>query len=157
MKLKEWLETWKLDSLKINLEFLEAEFSPSTEDQEAAWELYVELLTRVSTQALPDGVGDEATALTSVFNLFGLTRDILRNKGRKASEFTKIAIVVLNQKVRPFTAKWHKLSLEGAFKDAERCAEFRRELGTLQEVLRHYTRALAGLADVEDLTGLEEA
>ena len=63
---------------------------------------------------------------------------------------------MLNQVVRPFTAKWHRLSLSGAFKDAERCREFRAELSTLQQLLRCYTKALAAMAEVEDLTSLEE-
>lgn len=36
MKLKEWLETWKLTGLKIKTPYLDAEFKPSTEDQDAA-------------------------------------------------------------------------------------------------------------------------
>jgi len=32
-------------------------------------------------------------------------------------QFRKIAIVVLNQVIRPFTVKWHRLSLAGAFND----------------------------------------
>ena len=33
-------------------------------------------------------------------------------------EFAKLTIPVLNQIIRPFTAKWHRLSLAGAFEDA---------------------------------------
>jgi hypothetical protein len=64
---------------------------------------------------------------------------------------------VLNQVIRPFTAKWHRASLAGAFQDAARCAAFRAELAALQALLRNYTRALAALALVEDLTALEAA
>lgn len=35
--------------------------------------------------------------------------------------------------------------------------EFRDELSTLQQTLRSYTRALAAMVDVEDLTSLEDA
>ena len=72
-------------------------------------------------------------------------------------EFAKLAIPVLNQVISKFTAKWHPLSLAGAFQDAPRCTEFRAELAGLQEVLRNYTRALADLAQVEELTALEQA
>jgi hypothetical protein len=49
-----------------------------------------------------------------VYRLFGLTREILKAPGgRHAREFAKIAVVVLNQKVRPFTARWHRLALAG--------------------------------------------
>ncbi len=64
---------------------------------------------------------------------------------------------MLNQIVRPFTAKWHRLSLQGAFDDAARCAEFRAELEVLQTKLLEYTRMLGDLAGVEDLTKLEAA
>ena len=55
-------------------------------------------------------------ALDSVYSLFPTTRTIIRTHGRDAMEFTKIAVVVLNQIVRPFTAKWHRLSLQGRLK-----------------------------------------
>jgi hypothetical protein len=63
---------------------------------------------------------------------------------------------VLNQIIRPFTAKWHRLSLKGAFGDSERCREFRADLSELQPKLRDYARALAAMADVEDLTVLQQ-
>jgi hypothetical protein len=63
--------------------------------------------------------------------------------------------VVLNQVVRPFTAKWHSLSISHAFSDKEKCREFRHELTVLQSKLRAYTQMLAYMAGVEDLTELE--
>lgn len=155
MKLINWLEKWNMSSLKISAGFLDMELQFRDEDKVAAWELYVELLTRITTQPLADHEGDEETALKSLYAIFGLTREIIRRNGRGCIEFTKIAIVVLNQVIRPFTAKWHRLSLEGAFKDPARCREFREELGELQEKLRDYTGLLADLAGVEDLTKLE--
>jgi len=59
MKLKEWLEPWSMTSLKINTHFLEMEWKPQDEDMDAAWELYVELLTRITTQYLSPEHGDE--------------------------------------------------------------------------------------------------
>jgi len=157
MKWRKWLENWDMTCLKIKTPFLDMEWKPQDEDKEAAWELYIELLTRIATQPLPTEHGDEETALTSVYKLFGLTREIIRRTGRHCIEFTKIAIVVLNQVTRPFTAKWHKLSLAGAFKDSQQCEIFRKELAELQEKLRNYSRMLADMAGVEDLTNLEDA
>ena len=154
--LKTWLNQWNLSNLKINAGFLQADINFEHADKHAAWEMYIELLTRVSTQYLPPEDGDEKTALTSIFSLFGLTREIIKRNGRQCIEFTKVAIIVLNQIIRPFTAKWHKLSLTGAFDDPEQCKLFRGELALLQTELRKYTRLLADMAGVEDLTGLEE-
>ena len=157
IKRRDFLEKWGLTSLRINLKFLQGEFAPRDPDRAAAWELYIELLTRIATQYLPAEDGDEKTALDSVYAIFKETREILRRHGSGCGEFAKLAIPVLNQIIRPFTAKWHRLSLTGAFQDAARCREFRAELAALQPKLRNYTRALAAMADVEDLTTLETA
>lgn len=125
-------------------------------NQDAAWAMYVEMLTRITTQPLDDTHGDEETALKSVFSIFKTTRRILKDYGRESPELSKVAVVILNQKVRPFTAKWHVPSIEGAFEDAEKCVEFRRDLANLQVILRGYMQALATLAGVEDITDISE-
>ncbi|MBD3304915.1 hypothetical protein GF339_01000 [candidate division KSB3 bacterium] len=157
MKWAKWLENWDMTGLRINVWFLDMDWEPNDADKDAAWDMYIELLTRITTQPLPAEHGDEKTALDSVYHLFPLTREIIRKHGRDCIEFTKIAIVVLNQRVRPFTAEWHKKSLAGAFDDPSQCREFRRELAELQETLKTYTKMLADMAGVEDLTALEEA
>jgi hypothetical protein len=151
MKWKEWLDEWSMSSLKVTAGFLEMEFKPNDVDKNAAWEMYIELLTRITTQSLPDEHGDEKTALESIYNLFSLTREVIKRNGRHCIEFTRIAIVILNQKIRPFTAKWHKLSLEGAFDDDTQCKIFRDELKELQKTLQIYNLLLANMADIEDL------
>jgi hypothetical protein len=154
MKLREWLDEWSLTSLKINARFLEMEWQPNDGDKNASWELYVELITRVSTQYMMPEHGDEETALKSVSRLFELTRETIKRNGRHCGEFTKIAVTILNQIVRPFTTKWHRLSIDGAFAHDVQRALFRVELEELQSTLRAYTRMLASLAGVEDLTDL---
>lgn len=156
MKRRDFLEKWGLSGLKIKLGILEGEFQPRDPDRAAAWELYIELLTRVTTQYLAPDQGDEKAALDSVHALFGLTRDILKRQGSDCGEFAKLAIPVLNQVIRPFTAEWHRQSLAGAFQDSAHCASFRAALASLQIRLRHYTKALAAMAAVEDLTELEQ-
>jgi len=155
MKWRKWLENWDMTSLKINLKFLEMEWQPKEPDKSAAWELYIEMLTRIATQRLQPKHGDENTALDSIHSLFPLTREIIKRHGRDCTEFTKIAIVILNQIVRPFTAKWHKLSLQDAFNSNKQRLSFRKELEKLQIDLCKYTRMLADMAEVEDLTNLE--
>ncbi len=155
MKWKEWLENWSMTNLKINTYFLEMEWKPKDEDKDAAWELYIELLTRITTQPLPKEHGDEATALESIHSIFGLTREVIKRHGRICVEFTKIAIVILNQIIRPFTAKWHKSMIVHAFDDPKKCLEFRKELEEIQKCLCIYTKMLAEMSGVEDLSELE--
>lgn len=156
MKWKKWLENWDMTSLTISAGFLEMEWSPSEPDKKAAWDLYIELLTRITTQNLQEGHGDENTALSSIYSLFPTTREIIKANGKGCIEFTKLAIVILNQKIRPFTAKWHKVSVDDGFKDKNNCKIFREEMNELQAVLRIYTQMLADMAGVEDLTRLEK-
>ncbi len=156
MKWKKWLDNWDMASLKISAPFLEMEFAPRDKDKQAAWEMYIELLTRITTQALPEKDGGEQSALASIYSLFPTTREIIRRNGRPCVEFTKIAIVILNQLVRPFTAKWHKVSISGGFDEAAQCATFRKELEILQNKLQNYSAMLAQMAGVEDLTRLEK-
>lgn len=156
MKWGEWLESWSMTSLKIKAPFLDMEWNPKDKDKDAAWELYTELLTRITTQDLPIESGDEKTALESVFKIFGLTRETIKAHGRECIEFTKIAVVVLNQIIRPFTAKWHRHVISDGFSDEKICKEFRVDLHELQKKLRRYTKMLSDMAGVEDLTELEE-
>ena len=157
MRWQEWLEKWSMTSLKIKAPFLDAEWLPKDKDKDAAWELYIELLTRIAIQPLPKEQGDESTALVSIHKLFDLTREIIKRHGRDCVEFTKIAVVVLNQIIRPFTTKWHKESRLNAFTDSHKREEFRKELIELQLSLRNYTRMLSDMAGVEDLTELERS
>ena len=153
MNIKELFERWHLDSLKVNAKFLELEFKKGDKDKDAAWALYVELLTRVTTQALKDDEGTEDSALDSIYSIFPITRSILKEYGRDCVNFAKIAIIVLNQIIRPFTAKWHKAKIDGSF--TEKKVEFRNDLKVLQPKLLYYACLLSEFAEVEDFTGLE--
>ncbi|EPB8220927.1 hypothetical protein M3X99_15145 (plasmid) [Clostridium perfringens] len=154
-KLSSYLSKWGLESLKIKGKFLEAEFNLVEADRDAAWELYIELITRITTQELENNTGDELAALESIHKIFGLTREIIKKYKRDCIEFSKIAIVILNQKIRPFTAKWHKISKEVGF-DEKNSIEFRNELKELQEILIKYTKLLGDLAEVEENDSLVE-
>lgn len=149
------LEKFHLEKVRIGPRWVNVEIGFKDEDRAAAWELYVEMLTRIVTQPLPSGTGDEDTALESVHSLFPTTREILRRRGRGTIEFSKVAIPILNQVVRPFAARWHRESLSGAFRDTTKRKEFREQLELLQADLRQYNRLLAEVAGVEDLTELE--
>ena len=57
--------------------------------------------------------------------------------------------------MRPFTAKWHKRTISCAL-PSELRQEFRVDLDELQKILINYTKLLADMAGVEDLTRIEE-
>ena len=156
MKWRKWLEKWNMTSLKIKPPFLEVDLRWKDADKAAAWEMYIELLTRITTQPLDTEHGDEKTALESVYSLFPITRQVLKDNTKHCVEFAKLAIVILNQIVRPFTAKWHRLYLKGAFDNPDEREQFRKELDSLQVTLRKYAKMLADMAGVEDLTSLED-
>lgn len=153
--LRQLLSRFKL-KLRIKTPFLDVELECTDADKSAAWELYVEMLTRIVTQPLQREHGSEQTALESVYSMFPTTREILKRHGPECAIFAKIAVPVLNQIVRPFTAKWHKLSLEGDLSKPNIREKFRGELDALRKNLLNYSRMLAELAGVEDLTDLEE-
>ena len=156
MNLGNLFKSFHLQKVRLNLKAVQLEMSFQETDKNAAWELYIEMLTRIVTQPLPYNMGDDKAALDSVYSLFPITREILRRRGRSTVKFSMVAIPILNQIVRPFTAKWHRECLTGAFDDKDKCREFRQELAALQEQLRNYNRMLANIADVEDLTDLEK-
>lgn len=156
MKLVELFKRFDIERISLNFKFLDVELVINNYDKEAAWLMYVELITRVTTQLLEDDSGIEEAALKSVYNMFEITRNVLKEKGRKAKTFTKIAIIILNQKIRPFTSKWHKEFEEDEYLNKEKCSEFRKELKELQKVLTNYCRLLADMAEVEELTNIKD-
>ena len=154
--LKDLFGHFHLEKVKLGPRFANVQLRFEEADKDAAWELYVEMLTRIATQPLPAAHGHEQTALESVYSLFATTRDVLHRHGRRTVEFSKVAIPVLNQVVRPFTAKWHQEGLADAFRKKTKREEFRRDLVSLQSDLRNYNQMLASIAGVEDLTDLEQ-
>jgi hypothetical protein len=150
---------------------LSGEWSPDDAERDAAWELYVELVTRIAVVPLAPGHGILREALTSLYQLFGVTREILRKYGpavaRRPSEgdyrFGHLAIWMLNAALRPVLAKWHPalqeweaarlpeaavVAHEAAW---ERSPELRDELERLRVVLLRYAEILATVCEAPAL------
>ncbi len=135
--------------------FADKEWQPTAADKSAAWALYTEIRTRIATQPLAYRHGDEDTALTSVYNIFGLTRDTIKQH-EGCTHFATLAVYVLNVHIRPFTAYWHKVKVAGRLSSSDTCHRFRRELIDLQGKLRLFMRLLGHLAEGDDFrTGTE--
>ncbi|HET7501309.1 MAG TPA: hypothetical protein VFK02_09915 [Kofleriaceae bacterium] len=104
-----------LSKVTVKLPGIEGEWVADKAQQTAAWEMYVELITRVSVQPLGHDEGLLREALASLHALFGETRRILRTYGpdvarperKKYLSFGGIAVDVMNVWLRPFLSKWH--------------------------------------------------
>jgi hypothetical protein len=137
-------------------------------EQEAAWELYIELVTRVPVAELHAEEGSLREALSSLYALFTITRDILRRHGPSIARskngsdlsFGYLAIAVLNHVLRPILATWHPLLLEYEHtrnpsisaaeyeRRWEKAAELRQALQDARGILLNYTNLLAQVAGI---------
>ncbi len=133
--------------------------------QKAAWSLFVELSTRISTVPLDEGTGILREALTSLYNMFNITRQILRDAGpdiaKGSNSLGAIAIEVLNKGLRPFLVKWHpmlkayeeKKEKEITTVDHEHnwkyAVVFRDELEQVRLQMVIYVEALAKIAGID--------
>ena len=113
----------KTVKVQINLPYIggvEGTWEPDEREKEAAWEIYVELVTRISVAELKPNEGLLRESLSSLYTLFSTTREILRKHGpavAKPKERGKltlglIAIAYLNTIIRPFLSKWHPILLD---------------------------------------------
>ncbi len=130
----------------------------------AAWELYVELNTRIGTQELAEDEGMLREALSSLHAIFGITRQILKNVGPGVGlgqeSLASYVLAILNRVLRPFLAKWHpRLTAWEAARPQQQSAveherlwdqhaEIRKELGVVRQILAGYSEAVGILAGV---------
>ena len=141
------------------------EWEPDATEREAAWSLYIELVTRIAVQQLEVDKGLVREALTSLYTLFGSTREILKTAGPKVGirpdSVGGIAIAVLNNGLRPFLSEWHpKLQVWESQRPTDHSPEehekswveekkLREELEELRKELAKYADALAEIAGVK--------
>jgi hypothetical protein len=108
-------ESVRLTEVEVSFLGLKGKWVADVDQQHAAWELYVELLTRIATQPFVADQGLLREALNSLYALFPETRRILKLYGpsiavtRNESDisFADIAIRVLNDILRPLLSEWH--------------------------------------------------
>jgi hypothetical protein len=114
-------------------------------DRRAAHDLLTELRTRISTQRLPYQYGDEARALESLWEIFGLTRRAIKdNPG--CQEFAQVATTMLNVLLRPVTAKWHRAKEAGLLDSRDGANDFRADLAEVREKLVAFAEHLQMMA-----------
>ena len=166
----------KLTSVAVSLKLpflgdINGTWEPDETEQRAAWEMYVELVTRVSLVELQPGEGLLHEALASLYTLFDSTRKILREygpavarpKGEGEFSFGYLAIAIINYVIRPLLTKWHPKLLhyqsmqigtsasvlyEQQWEDSD---QLRQELNNAHGILRQYADLLARIAEVPPL------
>jgi hypothetical protein len=150
---------WRLHEVEIQ----GMKFTTAGAQRRVAWALFIEIATRVSTQPMRDDEGDNGIALSSLYNLFQLTRKSLtemqptpKGKGGTVETF---ALDMLNSDLRPFLGKWHPL-WDSYVKDGKgqkssqawpEHAAFRLELRQLSEKVTLRAKGLARIAGVSDV------
>lgn len=149
-------------------------WEPADAERSAAWELYLELVTRVSVEALDQEDGFLREALTSLYTFFDTTREILRRYGPEIApplapghvSFGVLAVTVLNRVLRPLLATWHpRLSAYESQRPEEvdpvawerrweHADVLRERIGEVRRTLVSLARTLQEVADVSDLINL---
>jgi hypothetical protein len=170
------MAAWAAESVQVGLKLgvlsVSGAWKPTDAERRAAWELYVELVTRIAVVPLKGSEGLLREALTSLYALFDITREILRRYGpelarpRPEGEHSlgQLAVLVLNYELRPLLAHWHPLlDVWEAQRPAQRSRaahedvwEYADQLREAIEQTRHrlvgYTDLLAAAAGVPPLT-----
>jgi len=156
----------KATKLTVGLPFGlgQLEFEPNEVQQYAAWELYVELTTRVALHPLRPKEGLIREALSSLYKIVDVTRNILREAGpsvaQESNSLGPVAINVIIKGIRPFLSKWHPLLFEYEQERPkeidqleheqawEKAPQFYQELDDLQEQMFVYVEALGKIAGI---------
>ncbi|MFE9804521.1 hypothetical protein [Streptomyces goshikiensis] len=161
-------------TVKLSIPFvgeISGVWEPVDAEREAAWELYVELATRISVVELGEDEGLLREALSSLYTVFGTTREILRRYGPSVAPrvapghvtFGLLAVNVLNLSIRPLLTRWHPLLTAHEARRGDqvdpvgherrwaRAEELRREIEQVRQVLLSLAQALNEVAGVGDL------
>ncbi|MEV5874964.1 hypothetical protein AB0L75_12170 [Streptomyces sp. NPDC052101] len=146
-------------------------WEPADAERSAAWELYLELVTRVSVEELGREEGLLREALSSMYTFFTTTREILRRYGPEVApplspghvSFGVLAVTVLNRVLRPLLGNWHpRLTAhesgrpEGSDpvaweREWEHADALRTEIAAVRGSLTSLARTLQEVAGVSDL------
>ncbi|GAB7040394.1 hypothetical protein JCM9533A_42440 [Catenuloplanes niger JCM 9533] len=156
--------TVRLTELTVSVPNLtDLTFAVTPTNEGIAWRLFVESVTRVSTQPLEQGTGLIRESLNSLYDLFSTVRDTLIAAGPTAGvagtqTVEHLAIGMLNHQMRPFMAKWHGELSEWEQQHPEahesewpKNAECRIELERMRLGLLNYVRGLGQLAGVSNV------
>jgi len=157
----------ELDKVKVTLPFIgvDTEWAPDHTERVAAWKIYIELITRISREPLPNDEGLVRESLSSLYSLFQAMRLIMRDDGPGVGLREKtvgyIALRVMNDHLRPLLATWHPRLEEWEAKIPKECGKqahekqwaeepaLRAALEALRQKLAAFTQELQKIADVK--------
>ncbi|MCT7351275.1 toll/interleukin-1 receptor domain-containing protein [Streptomyces sp. 15-116A] len=140
---------------------------PSPLERAAAFDLQVELVTRVGVQPLPRDHGSLREALTSLHSLFATTRELLHRVAAETAvplTLPAIAARLTNTHLRPFLTTWHPALQEHEAtrppdvspveheRNWKRAPDMRADLAELRGPLVSVAEELAALCGVDLLT-----
>ena len=161
----------KLVNVKLDLKLpgiggVAGTWEPDESEVSAAWELYVEMVTRTPLGGFSSQEGSLREALNSIYSLFDTTRGILRKYGPGAARpksgrelsFGYLAVSMLNLVLRPLLTEWHpklrRWERDNPQLDEREWGErndFLNALNEVREQLRQYAGLFAEVADVPEL------
>lgn len=146
---RELLDRYPDQLSEIRHHLAEQPWQPTDDDRVPAWQLYLELMTRISVAPLRYREGQEGSALDSLYQLFLLARKLLGEHGREAQHFAVATFLVFERIVRPFTAYWHGQVGREALRRQDVRRRFRRKLRQLQRQLAAFAGILAEIAGAQ--------
>lgn len=167
-----------LDTVKVRIglpfgsSFIEGNWSPDETERQAAWEMLVELSTRVTVVGLGPTEGLLRETLTSYHSLFETTRTILKTAGPAVAgsnervSFAHLAVAILNRALRPLLATWHALLEDHETRRPadqsplewertwEHHDELRQAINDVGRTLADYAKLLGTVCDARPLVNL---
>jgi hypothetical protein len=166
-------ETVELEAVEVSWLGIKGKWIADRKQQTAAWEMYVELITRISVEPLGAEEGLLREALTSLYALFAETRRILKEQGPAVARplsgsevtFAVLAVKVLNSILRPLLSKWHPIlqayevsraattAPRDFERDWERHDELRSEIEAVRGKMLEYADLLARVAGIGVIHG----
>jgi hypothetical protein len=111
--LPRYFRTLRLAGIAINVPQVgRVNFAVTKGSQYVAWQLFVEGMTRVASQPLAADSGVIREAMTSLYGIFSITREILKDtrpsaRTGSAPTVEHLALAMLNSEIRPFLSRWH--------------------------------------------------
>ncbi|KUN03913.1 TIR protein [Streptomyces yokosukanensis] len=143
--------------------------APSESERMAAFDIQVELVTRIGVQELAPGTGSLREALSSLKSLIDFTRATLHTYSIRLEQGTadgaatvqSLAYALINGTIRPFTTTWHpRLAAYEARRPADaapldhelgwpEASQMRADLAALREPLRRIAEGLAEISGAD--------